>query len=180
MALRGDSANRLPTPAAHAFQFEPTEPAGPASQRTTRSEERRDRKHKKQETVLKPSPIPLVGTCGFEPQTSCLSSRRSKPTELCSLHEKSLTHPVLHCRRESRRRVLRCKNNPFPANGQIFALRFQRIPQPFARRAVAAISDTAHYTDPYFCAILRASVVRRADFFYLCTCLGLRARSGHI
>lgn len=31
-----------------------------------------------------------VGTCGFEPQTSCLSSRRSKPTELCSLHKKSI------------------------------------------------------------------------------------------
>lgn len=31
----------------------------------------------------------LVGTCGFEPQTSCLSSRRSKPTELCSLYKKT-------------------------------------------------------------------------------------------
>ena len=30
-----------------------------------------------------------VGTCGFEPQTSCLSSRRSKPTELCSRHKKT-------------------------------------------------------------------------------------------
>ena len=27
----------------------------------------------------------IVGTSGFEPLTSCLSSRRSKPTELCSL-----------------------------------------------------------------------------------------------
>ena len=30
-----------------------------------------------------------VGTSGFEPLTSCLSSRRSKPTELCSLHKKT-------------------------------------------------------------------------------------------
>ena len=31
-----------------------------------------------------------VGTSGFEPLTSCLSSRRSKPTELCSLHKKTI------------------------------------------------------------------------------------------
>ena len=32
---------------------------------------------------------PTVGTSGFEPLTSCLSSRRSKPTELCSRHKKT-------------------------------------------------------------------------------------------
>lgn len=43
-----------------------------------------ERTKKESETVLKRSRLE-VGTCGFEPQTSCLSSRRSKPTELCPL-----------------------------------------------------------------------------------------------
>ena len=39
----------------------------------------------------------IVGTSGFEPLTSCLSSRRSKPTELCSLHEKAACIAVSGC-----------------------------------------------------------------------------------
>ena len=35
------------------------------------------------------SPPRVVGTSGFEPLTSCLSSRRSKPTELCSRDKKT-------------------------------------------------------------------------------------------